>query len=81
MATIKDWAKAAGVRAVKTAAQTAVALIGTTAIGMTDVNWVSIASAAVLAAIVSALTSVVGIPEVAEGASVPAINGKHVVKP
>lgn len=58
------WFKAAGVRAIKTVAQTAVALIGTNAIGMTDVNWTAVASAAVLSGIVSLLTSVAGIPEV-----------------
>lgn len=59
-----EWAKAAGVRAIKTVAQTAVALIGTNAIGVTDVDWMAVGSAAVLAGIVSLLTSVAGIPEV-----------------
>ena len=58
------WAKAAGIRAVKTVAQTAVALIGTNAIGITEVNWVGVASGAALAGIVSLLTSFAGIPEV-----------------
>ena len=58
------WAKAAGVRALKTVAQTAVALIGTNAIGITDVNWVGVASGAALAGVVSLLTSLAGIPEV-----------------
>ena len=58
------WFKAAGVRAIKTVAQTAVALIGTNSIGMTDVNWQAVLSAAVLSGIVSLLTSVAGIPEV-----------------
>jgi hypothetical protein len=60
----KEWAKAAGIRAVKTMAQTAVALIGTNTIGVTDVNWGAIASASALAGIVSLLTSVGGLPEV-----------------
>lgn len=60
------WAKAAGVRALKTCAQTAVALIGTNAIGVTDVDWVGVASGAALAGIVSLLTSLAGIPEVKE---------------
>ena len=58
------WAKAAAVRALKTVAQTAVALIGTNAIGITEVNWVGVASGAALAGIVSLLTSLAGIPEV-----------------
>ena len=58
------WAKAAGVRALRTVSQTAVALIGTNAIGITEVNWVGVASGAALAGIVSLLTSLAGIPEV-----------------
>ncbi len=55
------------IRAVRTVAQTAVALIGTNAVGITDVNWVGVASGAALAGIVSVLTSVAtGLPEVAE---------------
>lgn len=59
----KNWIKAAGVRAVKTVAQTAVATIGTAAV-MGDVNWVMVASASVLAGVLSMLTSVAGLPEV-----------------
>lgn len=58
------WGKAALVRAIRTVAQTAVALIGTNAIGITEVNWVGVASGAALAGIVSLLTSLGGIPEV-----------------
>ena len=58
----KDWAKKAAVRAVKTVAQTAAATIGTSAV-LGDVNWVAVASSAVLAGILSMLTSVAGIPE------------------
>lgn len=60
------WIKAAGIRAVKTVAQTAVALIGTNAIGITEVDWIGVASGAALAGIVSLLTSLAGIPEVKE---------------
>lgn len=56
------WAKAAGVRAVKTMAQTAIATIGTTAV-MSGVDWVMVGSATALAGILSALTSVAGLPE------------------
>lgn len=66
---MNEWIKAALVRAIKTAAQTAVALIGTNAIGITGVDWVAVASAAALAAVVSLFTSVAGVPEVREGKS------------
>lgn len=61
----KRWLKAAGVRAVKTVAQTAVASIGTAAV-MGEVNWVAVASASVLAGVISMLTSLAGLPEVKE---------------
>lgn len=61
--TFKNWIKAAGIRAVKTVAQTAVATIGTSAV-LGDVNWVIVASAAALAGVLSLLTSVAGLPEV-----------------
>ena len=60
---IIKWAKAAGVRALKTVAQTAVATIGTSAV-LGEVNWLMVGSAAVLAGILSMLTSVAGLPEV-----------------
>lgn len=59
---IKAWIKAAGARAIKTIAQTAVSMIGTSVI-MGEVNWVMVGSAALLAGILSLLTSVAGLPE------------------
>lgn len=58
------WLKAALVRAIKTMAQTAVALIGTNTVGILDVNWTGVLSASLLAGIISLLTSVAGLPEV-----------------
>ena len=58
----KKWAKAAGVRAIKTMAQTAVAIIGTAAV-LNDVNGIMVISASVLAGVVSLLTSLAGLPE------------------
>lgn len=60
------WWKAAGIRALRTLAQTAVATIGTSAV-LSEVNWVAVASASVLAALLSLLTSVAGLPEVDGG--------------
>lgn len=58
----KEWWKAAGIRAIKTLCQTAIALIGTTAV-MEQVNWIAVGSASLLAAILSLLTSLAGLPE------------------
>lgn len=63
-----NWAKAAGVRAVKTVAQTFVATIGTAAV-LQDVNWVMVLSASALAGVISLATSVAGLPEVSTEAS------------
>lgn len=59
----KTWLKAAGVRAIKTIAQTAIATIGTTAV-ISGVDWTVVASASLLAGILSMLTSIAGLPEV-----------------
>ena len=61
----KQWAKATTVRAFKTVAQTAVATIGVSAV-MSNVNWIAVGSASLLAGILSVLTSVAGLPEVTE---------------
>ena len=58
----KNWIKAAGIRALTTVAQTAVATIGTCAV-LSEVNWITVGSAAVLAGILSLLTSLAGLPE------------------
>ena len=62
---MKQWFKAARVRAIKTVAQTAVATIGT-AVALGEVNWAMVASAAALAGVLSLLTSVAGLPELTE---------------
>lgn len=63
---VKKWFKAAGIRAVKTMAQTAVSLISVGAV-MSDVDWVVVGSASLLAGILSMLTSIAGLPELKEG--------------
>ena len=62
MKNFKKWAKAAGIHAVKTVAQTAVGVIGASAL-VSEVNWLTVVSAAALAGVVSLLTSVAGLPE------------------
>lgn len=63
---IKKWLKAAGIRAVKTIAQTAVGIIGASAI-ISEVDWKVVLSASLLAGITSLLTSIAGLPEIKEG--------------
>ena len=60
--SFKEWIKAAGIRAIKTVAQTAIATIGTSAL-ISEVNWVVVASASALAGVLSLLTSIAGVPE------------------
>ena len=62
---VKKWIKCAGVRAIKTVAQTAIATIGTSAV-LDEVNWIVVLSASALAGILSILTSIAGLPEVKE---------------
>lgn len=65
MKNLKLWLKCAGVRAVKTIAQTAVGVIGASAL-ISEVNWATVISAAALAGVVSMLTSIAGLPECKE---------------
>ena len=73
---MKNWIKAAGIRAIKTVAQTAVATIGTSAV-ISEVNWIMVVSSALLAGLLSLLTSVAGLPEVKDddidGTDVPVV--------
>lgn len=61
----KEWFKAMAIRAIKTVAQTAIATIGVSVV-MSEVNWIAVGSASLLAGILSVLTSVAGLPEVSE---------------
>ena len=61
----RQWIKAAGIRAIKTVAQSAIATIGTS-VALGEVNWVYVASVSILAGVLSVLTSVAGLPEVEE---------------
>lgn len=62
----KNWIKCAGIRAIKTIAQTTIATIGTSAV-ISEVNWVMVISASCLAGFLSILTSIAGLPEVKGG--------------
>ena len=61
------WSKAAGVRTVKTMAETSLAIIGTNAVGITEVDWVGVLSACALSGIITVLTCIKGLPELKEG--------------
>ena len=58
-----DWLKAAGIRTVKTMAETAIAIIGTNALGITEVDWLGVGSAVLLSGVVTILTCIKGLPE------------------
>ncbi len=62
----KAWLKAAGVRTVKTMAETALAVLGTNIVGVTEVNWLGVLSTCALSGVITALTCVKGLPEVKE---------------
>lgn len=76
----KKWLKYAGIRAIKTVCQTAIASIGTAAV-LSEVNWVAVASASVLAGILSLLTSLAGIPEVDNEPQVAPIEDATLILP
>ena len=67
MKNFKEWIKAAGIRAIKTVAQTALATIGTTAMLISDVDWMAVLSASLMAGALSLITSIAGLPELKEG--------------
>ena len=75
MDKFKVWIKAAGVRAIKTCAQTAVATIGVSAV-MSEVDWLMVGSASLLAGILSLLTSVAGLPEVEDKVAIDIPKGE-----
>ena len=64
MPKFKKWLKAAGIRAVKTVAETALAVIGTNSAGITDVDWLGLLSACLLSGIITLLTCIKGLPEI-----------------
>lgn len=76
----KKWWKYAGIRAIKTFCQTAIASIGTAAV-LSEVNWLAVGSASVLAAILSLLTSLAGIPEVENEPYIEPVEDASVITP
>ena len=65
-ANFLNWLKAAGIRTVKTMAETAIALIGTNTMGITEVDWIGLLSACALSGVVTILTCIKGLPELKE---------------
>ena len=63
MKNLKTWIKAAGIRTVKTMAETALAIIGTNTMGITDVDWMGVLSACTLSGVITILTCIKGLPE------------------
>ena len=66
MPKFKKWLKAAGISAVKTVAETALSVIGTNSAGITDVDWLGLLSAGLLSGVITLLTCIKGLPEIAE---------------
>lgn len=64
MLKFKKWLKAAGIRSLKTVAETALAVIGTNSVGITDVDWLGLLSACLLSGIITLLTCIKGLPEI-----------------
>ena len=64
MEKFKIWLKAAGVRTIKTMAETALAIIGTNTMGITDVDWLGVGSACLLSGVITILTCIKGLPEI-----------------
>lgn len=66
MEKFKKWAKATGIRTIKTMSEMAIALIGTNVIGITEVDWLGVLSGCALAGVVTILTCIKGLPELKE---------------
>lgn len=66
MKNFKKWAKATGIRTIKTMSEMAIALIGTNTFGITDVDWIGVLSGCALAGVITILTCIKGLPEVKE---------------
>ncbi len=64
MDSFKKWLRAAGIRGIKTVAETALAVIGTNSVGITDVDWIGLLSACLLSGVITLLTCIKGLPEI-----------------